>query len=242
VLAQTYGTPNVGTSLTLTPTLTGLADPADYAITYVANTSGSITAKTLTVTANSQTITYGALVPVDTISYSGFASNENVRNLTVAPTVASILSGAPSIGTYAGNYVVSGGLSENYEFVYKSGSLVVVLPSAIPTAVQTASQNASALFGANIFSSGALTNSLLSAAPLNWDLENNQDDTQSQQIANATATPQPATFKFPDISPQTASLFNFGLDTSSLFDFDFDVFPRAQTPGYNFGLHVEHAP
>ncbi|WP_174503764.1 YDG domain-containing protein [Acidiphilium sp. C61] len=49
-LAESYTTPNAGQSLTLAPTLTGLADAADYAISYVNNTSGLITPAQLAVT------------------------------------------------------------------------------------------------------------------------------------------------------------------------------------------------
>jgi hypothetical protein len=53
-LAETYTSSDIGTGLTLIPTLTGLANAADYSVTYVNNMAGSIIAIPRTVVVISQ--------------------------------------------------------------------------------------------------------------------------------------------------------------------------------------------
>jgi trimeric autotransporter adhesin len=79
----------------------------------------------LNITANNQSVTYGTSVPVGTLSYSGFVTGEDETDLLVLPTVSSGLSGIQNVGTYTGNYTVSGGASDNYNLLYFAGDLIV---------------------------------------------------------------------------------------------------------------------
>jgi hypothetical protein len=125
--SETYGTKNVGTGLTLTPTGTVLDGNSgnNYAITWDTNLTGAISKAQLTITAGNQNIVYGAVVPGDTLAYSGFIRGENSSNLNSPPVIASAQSGIANAGIYAGNYTVSGA-SGNYVISYVSGNLTVL--------------------------------------------------------------------------------------------------------------------
>jgi hypothetical protein len=135
VSSATPATANAGT-YNGTITATGAAD-GNYTISYAA---GNLTiGKTnLMITANSQTITYGAAVPSDTVTYSGFVTGDGPSSLTALPVVSSAQNGVVYPGTYAGNYTVSGAAG-NYSFTYISGNLVV-LPFIVPSTVAVTSQ------------------------------------------------------------------------------------------------------
>src|SRR5213076_3218018 len=56
---------------------------ANYAISY-ANGTLTVTAATLTITANNETRSYGATNPALTVSYSGFVNGDTTASLTTA--------------------------------------------------------------------------------------------------------------------------------------------------------------
>jgi hypothetical protein len=113
----------------------GTLNNGDYAITYI-GANLTLAAKVLTITADNQTISSGTVVPIDTLSYSGFVSGENAGNLISLPVASSARSGVVAAGTYAGNYTVSGGSSDNYSFTYVDGNLVVLPVASSVTTVQ----------------------------------------------------------------------------------------------------------
>ncbi|MGH7992519.1 MAG: MBG domain-containing protein, partial [Limisphaerales bacterium] len=79
----------------------------------------------LTITAQPQTITYGASVPATTVIYAGFVNGDTASSLTTLPTISSAQSGVLAAGTYTGNYTASGATDPNYSIFYVPGNLVV---------------------------------------------------------------------------------------------------------------------
>ena len=101
---------------------------SNYSFTY-SSALLSITKATLTATASSPSITYGASVPVINVTYSGFVNSENATSSTfttglVAPTCSSTYSVTTAATT---NVVTScaGASATNYDFSYVNGAFVV---------------------------------------------------------------------------------------------------------------------
>src|SRR3989442_11051103 len=93
---------------------------ANYTIGYVSGTL-TVTAATLTITANNQTKVYGAANPALTVSYSGFVNGDTAASLTTPPTVSTTATSASGVGTYP--IAASGAGSANYTISYVSGTL-----------------------------------------------------------------------------------------------------------------------
>ena len=72
----------------------------------------------LLITAQPQTITYGASVPATTVTYDGFVNGDTASSLTTQPSVVSAQSGIVAVGTYSGNYTASGAIDPNYAISY----------------------------------------------------------------------------------------------------------------------------
>ena len=125
-------------------TLSGGVD-TNYSFTYIAGDL-TVNKKTLNVTADGRTVTYGITTPGSSnLSYNGFITGEDETFLTVAPTAASTLSGTQNAGTYLNNYIVSGGVSNNYQFNYFNGNLVVAKRNLAVSA-----DNKSVSYGASV--------------------------------------------------------------------------------------------
>ena len=123
--SETYANKTAGTGLSLTPA--GVVSDGNsglnYAVTYVANTTGVINAKTLTVsslaanskeydgnttaTLNASGTTFAGIVGSDvvTLSTSGYTANFNNKNVATGKTVSA--SGLSLSGGDADNYVLS---------------------------------------------------------------------------------------------------------------------------------------
>lgn len=101
---------------------------SNYAFTYT-GAALSITKATLTATASSPSVTYGASTPTINVSYSGFVNSENATSTAfttglVAPTCSSTY----TITTAATTNVVTsctGASATNYDFSYVNGAFVV---------------------------------------------------------------------------------------------------------------------
>jgi len=87
----------------------------------------TVTKVTLTATANIQTRTYGAANPAFTINYTGFVNSENSMVLDLLPSAASAALGVSPVGNYP--ITVSGGVDNNYDFVYVAGTLTITKAS-----------------------------------------------------------------------------------------------------------------
>ena len=102
----------------------GAAAPANYTITYVAGTV-TVTGAPLTITASTNTMTYGGPVPVITPIFAGFVNGDTSAVLTTQPTcnttaqVTSPISGNP----YQSN--CSGAIAANYTISYVAGKTTV---------------------------------------------------------------------------------------------------------------------
>ena len=78
---------------------------------------------TLTVTADSKTMTTGQELPTFTYTITGFVGGESEDVLTAKPTVSCEANGQTA-GTY--DITVSGAAADNYDFTYMNGTLSVV--------------------------------------------------------------------------------------------------------------------
>ena len=116
-------------------TASGAVD-LNYSISYVPGDL-TVTQGSLTITAQPQTITYGASVPATTVTYDGFVNGDTADNLTTQPTVVSAQSGVVSVGTYPDNYTASGAVDDNYTISYNSGTLTVNPLAVILTGIRT---------------------------------------------------------------------------------------------------------
>ena len=102
---------------------TGAVD-ADYSISYVAGAL-TVTPAPLTVTANNQTMLYGAALPTLSASYAGFVNGDSSASLTTAPTLTTTATAASHV---AGNpYTISatGAVDADYSISYVAGALTV---------------------------------------------------------------------------------------------------------------------
>ncbi|MEL6537336.1 MAG: MBG domain-containing protein, partial [Bacteroidota bacterium] len=103
-------------------TLSGGSD-ANYAYTLVEGTL-TVTPATLTVTADDQSRTYGSTDPTFTLSYSGFENAESETDLAELPVASTTANATSGVGEYP--ITVSGGLADNYSFVYTPGTLTII--------------------------------------------------------------------------------------------------------------------
>jgi gliding motility-associated-like protein len=137
-VAGTYNSSLVATGKTVTVngiTLTG-TDAGNYVLTTnsLTSTNGVITAQPLTITADNKQMIQGTVVPVLTLTYSGFVNGENSSVLT-APASLSTLATNSSV---AGNYpiTVNGATAANYAITFVNGILTV--SPGVPTSITLA--------------------------------------------------------------------------------------------------------
>jgi hypothetical protein len=131
---NTTSSSSVGSSYT--SSCSGAVDP-NYSFTYDSG-SVSVTPATLTVTASSGTVAYGASPPAIKPSYSGFANSDSVSSLTTAPTCSTGESNTSDVGTYPTD--CSGGVASNYTFSYVAG-IVFVDADSTKTSLSAASSS-----------------------------------------------------------------------------------------------------
>ena len=96
--------------------------PADGSEAVTSTVKLTVSKATLSVSVADATVNQGDDMPQFTIDYKGFVLNENVSNLTTAPS-AKCNATTDNAGTF--DIVVSGGAADNYEFQYKNGKLTV---------------------------------------------------------------------------------------------------------------------
>jgi hypothetical protein len=115
--------PSSGTqtlSVTFTPT-----DNTDY-LTATQTVSLVVNKATLTVTASSPTVAYGAAVPTITPSYSGYQNGDTASVVTVAPACTTNYTTTTKVNATPPTTSCSGGtVSSNYNFSYVSGTVTV---------------------------------------------------------------------------------------------------------------------
>jgi hypothetical protein len=86
-------------------------------------TSATVGKKTLGITADDQSKTYGDTNPALTVSYSGFVNGDTSTALDTAPTASTAATAASGAGTYAIN--AAGGVDNDYSFSYTGGTLTI---------------------------------------------------------------------------------------------------------------------
>ena len=112
----------------------GASDP-NYIISYLGGTI-QVATVVVTVTASSDSMTYGGSTPTITPSYSGFVNGDGASSLTAAPTCTTTATSASSVGSYDSS--CSGASDPNYTFSYVDGS-VQVNPAPLTIAASSAS-------------------------------------------------------------------------------------------------------
>jgi alpha-L-arabinofuranosidase len=134
---ESYNNRNVGTGKTLTPsgTVSDGNSGNNYNYTFAATANGTISAATLTYTANPAGMIYGAPVPALSGSVGGFVSGDTQGNATTGTLAFT----TPATSTSsAGSYAINGsGLtanSGNYTFVQAAGNATAlsILPLVTP--------------------------------------------------------------------------------------------------------------
>ena len=111
-----------------TITASGAVD-TDYTISYVAG-GLTVTPAALTIAANTQNKTYGAVVPTLTASYSGFVNGDTSANLTSLPILTTTATASSSVSGNPYPITASGAAGSDYTISYVSGSLYV-MPAAL---------------------------------------------------------------------------------------------------------------
>ncbi len=121
-------------AVTFTPTDTLIYNSASKVVTI------SVKPAMLTVTASSQSRSYGSANPTFALSFSGFANGEGPSDLDTAPVATSNAISTSPVGTYS--IVPSGGKDTDYAFKYSNGTLTVT-----KAALKVAADNKSRLAG-----------------------------------------------------------------------------------------------
>ena len=99
-------------------------------IAAVATVDITVAKAVLRVSVGSATRETGQANPDVVITYSGFVNGEGPDNLTTKPTVKVMADASTPAGTVP--IVVSGGVSDNYDFVYRDGILTIIQGSTPP--------------------------------------------------------------------------------------------------------------
>jgi subtilisin-like proprotein convertase family protein len=113
-------------SVTFTPSNTALYNGASATVTL------SVLPAALTVTATSQSKTYGAALPALSATYSGFVNGDTAASLTTPVSLATPATAASPVGSYS--ITASGAAGSNYTIVYVNNSLTVTRASLTITA------------------------------------------------------------------------------------------------------------
>src|SRR5262249_20223522 len=77
----------------------GAGVSGNYEVTYV-NGTLTVTAATLTISADNKSRIYGAANPPLTATYAGFVNGDTAANLTTAPSMATTATASSAVGTY----------------------------------------------------------------------------------------------------------------------------------------------
>ncbi|MGA2281958.1 MAG: YDG domain-containing protein [Verrucomicrobiota bacterium] len=134
---ETYATKTVGAGKTLTPA--GIVSDGNsgtnYSYTFVPSANGTITAATLTCTANPANMIYGSAVPGLSGSVNGFVGSDTPANATTGTlTFTTAATSSSSVGSYAINGSGLTANNGNYAFVQAAGNATAlsILPLVTP--------------------------------------------------------------------------------------------------------------
>jgi len=116
---------NVGT---YSITMSGATDN-NYNFTYAGGTL-NVVKSVLTARADDATRNQGQPNPALSVSYTGFKNGQNASVIDTLATASTVANTASAVGTYA--ITASGGLDNNYSFVYVNGVMNVLDPLYVP--------------------------------------------------------------------------------------------------------------
>jgi alpha-tubulin suppressor-like RCC1 family protein len=102
-------------------TCSGAVDP-NYTIVDI-DGSVSVNPAPLTITASSDTATYGGATPAITASYTGFVNGDDDTSLATPPACTTDATPSSAVGTYVSS--CSGAVDGNYDITYVDGAVVV---------------------------------------------------------------------------------------------------------------------
>ena len=115
----------------------GAAVDSNYSIGYIGGTV-TVDPAPLTITASSQTMTYGSTPAVVTPLYVGFVNGDNASSLSTPPNCSTTATSASAPSTYPST--CTGAVDSNYTIAYVAGS-VAVNPIPITIAVSGSQTN-----------------------------------------------------------------------------------------------------
>ncbi len=130
-LAEVYNNANAGTGKMLSVSAYTVSNPSNYSVSTVSSTTGVITTTPLTITANNQTMAYGAAVPPLTATYSGFVGGDTLTSLATPVILNTTATSSSAPGIYP--ITASGATDPNYSITFVSGTLTVTGLPQIPT-------------------------------------------------------------------------------------------------------------
>jgi hypothetical protein len=118
---------------------------SDYTITFVSGTL-TITAASLIISADNQSMTYGGTLPTLTATYTGLVNGDTPATFAISPNTPPVLSTVPAT-SHAGNYTisVSGAYDPNYTISYVNGTLTIN-----PAPLTIAAANQSMVYGGTL--------------------------------------------------------------------------------------------
>jgi hypothetical protein len=97
----------------------------------------------LVITADNQTKVYGAVLPLLTVSYTGFVNGDTSASLTTLPSVTTTATAGSDVGSYP--ITASGAASPNYTMSYVDGTLTVT-----PAPLTVTADNQSMTYGGTV--------------------------------------------------------------------------------------------
>ena len=109
------------------------SDAGNYAYNTATNTTASIIAATLTVSADNKSRDYGVPNPLLTASYSGFVGGESSNVLTGSPSLSTTATPTSPVGAYPITVGVGSLSAANYTFNFNNGTLAIIEVPAILT-------------------------------------------------------------------------------------------------------------
>jgi hypothetical protein len=150
--------PGVGTYTPITATYSG----ATNVVTSTSSNSISlqVSQATLTVTASSPTVIYGAAIPTIAPSYSGFVNSETSAVVT-GLSCSTVYTTTSAVGSLPATSC-SGGSASNYAISYVSGSVTIsqstpTISLALPASATTATYGTAVTITATVSKPGAVT-------------------------------------------------------------------------------------
>ena len=156
-----------------TITAGGAVDP-NYSITYVTGNL-TVTPAPLTITANSQTKTYGAALPALTLSYTGFVNGDTSASLTTQPTLTTTATASSHVSGNPYTITASGAVDADYAITYAAGTLTIN-----PVALTITANNQAKVYGAAL--------PTLTASYSGFVNGDTADNLTTQPTLNTTAT------------------------------------------------------